>query len=98
MADPRNMREAVELFLSSAELDLPTERIGGRHRCGVFGRRGNVERRTARAFFADRRIGDRLVLELARLDAFELLELVGEDRDGGPRLHRRANRLVQAAP
>src|ERR1051325_5514376 len=56
------------------------------------------ERAAARPGFADARIGDRFVLELTRLDAPELLELLGDDRDRGPDLDRRADRLVQAAP
>src|SRR5947209_8686985 len=56
------------------------------------------ERIPRRAGLADARIGDGLVLELPRLDALELLELLREDRDRGPRLHRRTHRLVEAAP
>src|SRR5262249_20355908 len=56
------------------------------------------ERVAARPGLADARIGDRLVLELTRLDAAELLEPIGDDRDRGPDLDRRADRLVQAAP
>src|SRR6185369_3592708 len=51
-----------------------------------------------RAALADPRIGDGLVLELAGLDAFELVQLLRDDRDCRPCLHSRTDRLVQTSP
>src|SRR5688500_3480813 len=52
-----------------------------------------------RAVFGDARIVERLVLDVRRcLDALELFQLLRKDRDGGPRLHRRAHGLIERAP
>src|SRR5262245_36884437 len=56
------------------------------------------ERQPRRAALGDPRVGDAAVLELARLHAPELLEPLWNDRDRGPRLHRRTHRLTQASP
>src|SRR5690349_9584845 len=56
------------------------------------------ERVAAWPLLRDAWIRDRLVLELALLDAPELLELLGEDRNRRPRLHGRTHRLIQRAP